>query len=323
MGYLGYFSFGTYGRPLTLADGLFILLLAPEYYLPLRELGAHYHVRAQALAAAEKIKDLLEGPQPGVPGGTLRPEAGGRINIQCRGLHLAYDDGRRPALKGVSLDLMAGSHTALVGGSGAGKSSLLLLLLGFLRPDQGEITVNGARQSEIEPAWWQRQVGWIGQAPVIFFGTLRDNLRMGRPEAADQEVAAAARAAGVLNFADRLPQGLDTRVGEQGVGLSRGEAQRVALGRVFLKNAPVLLLDEPCTGLDAETERQVLGAIETLRSGRTVLTVTHRLADIHRADRIVLLEQGQVVEAGRPAELLAAGGPFQRLAGRYPGGFEP
>jgi ABC-type multidrug transport system fused ATPase/permease subunit len=127
----------------------------------------------------------------------------------------------------------------------------------------------------------------------------------------------------VLDFADRLPRGLDTPVGEQGVGLSRGEAQRVALGRVFLKNAPVLLLDEPCAGLDAETERLVLGAIESLRPDRTVLTVTHRLADIHRADRIVLLEEGQVVEAGRPAELMAAGGPFRRLAGLYPGGIEP
>jgi ATP-binding cassette subfamily C protein CydD len=323
MGYLGYFSFGTYGRPLTLADGLFILLLAPEYYLPLRELGAHYHARAQALAAAENIRGLLEDPLPGMSGGARRPEAGGRIDIQCRGVHLAYDEGRRPALKGVSLELMTGCHTALIGGSGAGKSTLLLLLLGFLRPDQGEILVNGVPQGEIEPEWWLRQVGWIGQDPVIFHGTLRDNLRMGRPDAGDEEVAAAARAAGVLDFAERLPGGLDTRVGERGEGLSRGEAQRVALGRVFLKNAPLLLLDEPGSGLDAETERQVLGAIESLRPGRTVLTVTHRLADIHRADRIVLLEQGQVVEAGRPAELLAAGGPLRRMAGLYPGGFEP
>ena len=323
MSHLGYFSFGTYGRPLTLADGLFILLLAPEYYLPLRELGAHYHARAQALAAAEQIGNLLEAPLPGMSGGTLRPEAGGRIDIQCRGLHLAYDGGRRPALKGVSLDLSPGRCTALVGGSGAGKSTLVFLLLGFVRPDRGEIIVNGVSLSAIEPGWWQRQIGWIGQNPVIFCGTIRDNLRMGRPDAGDDEVAAAAQAAGVLDFADRLPRGLDTPVGEQGVGLSRGEAQRVALGRVFLKNAPVLLLDEPCAGLDAETERQVLAAIESLRADRTVLTVTHRLADIHRADRIVLLEQGQVVEAGRPAELMAAGGPFQRLAGQFSGGIEP
>jgi ATP-binding cassette subfamily C protein CydD len=315
MSYLGYFSFGTYGRTLNLADGLFILLLAPEFYLPLRELGAHYHARAQALAAAEQIRSLLEAPLPGISGGRLQPELGDGIRLQCRGLQLAYDAGRRPALMEVNLDLMPGSHTVLVGGSGAGKSSLLFLILGFVRPDQGEIRVNGIPLNEIDPAWWHRQVGWIGQNPAIFHGTLRDNLRMGRPDASEDEVLAAARAAGVLEFAGRLPQGLDAALGEQGVGLSRGEAQRVALGRVFLKDAPVLLLDEPFTGLDADTERRVLEAIDSFRGGRTVVTVTHRLAEIQRADRIVVLEEGRIVESGSPEKLGAAGGPFQRLAG--------
>jgi ATP-binding cassette subfamily C protein CydD len=315
MSYLGYISFGMYGRLLTLADGLFILLLAPEFFLPLRELGAHYHARAQALAAAEHIRGLLEEPVPGISGGTLRPKMADGVYLRCRGLQVAYEGGRRPALKGVSLDLAPGHSTVLVGGSGAGKSTLVFLLLGFVRPDQGEIIVNGIPIGDIDPGWWQRQVGWIGQNPVLFHGTIRDNLRMGQPEAGDGDIAAAAKAAGVLDFADRLPRGLDTPVGEQGAGLSRGEAQRVALGRVFLKNAPVLLLDEPCAGLDAETERLVTGAIESLRAGRTVLTVTHRLADIHRADRIVMLEEGRIIEAGTAADLMAAGGAFQRLAG--------
>jgi ATP-binding cassette subfamily C protein CydD len=323
MSYLGYFSFGMYGRPLTLADGLFILLLAPEFYLPLRDLGAHYHARAQALAAAEHIRSLLEGPVPGMSGGTVRPEMIDGIHIQCRGLHVAYEDGQRPALNGVSLDLAPGRCTALIGGSGAGKSTLVFLLLGFVRPDQGELIVNGASLGDIDPGWWQRQVGWIGQNPVIFYGTIRDNLRMGRPDADDDDVAVAARAAGVLDFADRLPRGLDTPVGEQGVGLSRGEAQRVALGRVFLKNAPVLLLDEPTAGLDAGTERRVMSAIDSFCVGRTVLTVTHRLADIHRADRIVVLEEGRIIEAGPPEKLMAPGGPFQRLAGALRGGGNP
>ena len=323
MSYLGYFSFGTYGRTLNLADGLFILLLAPEFYLPLRELGAHYHARAQALAAAEQIRSLLEAPLPGISGGRLQPELGEGIRLQCRGLQLAYDAGRRPALMEVGLELMPGSHTVLVGGSGAGKSTLLFLILGFVRPDQGEIRVNGIPLNEIDPAWWHRQVGWIGQNPAIFHGTLRDNLRMGRPDASEDEVLAAARAAGVLEFAGRMPQGLDTALGEQGVGLSRGEAQRVALGRVFLKEAPVLLLDEPFTGLDADTERRVLEAIDSFRAGRTVVTVTHRLAEIQRADRIVVLEEGRIVESGSPEKLGAAGGPFQRLAGSRPGGAAP
>jgi ATP-binding cassette, subfamily C, bacterial CydD len=320
MSYLGYFSFGMYGRPLTLAEGLFILLLAPEFFLPLRELGAHYHARAQALAAAERIRGVLEGPLPGVSGGRLRPETAGGVHIRCRGLQVAYEDGRRPALKGVSLDLAPGRSTALVGGSGAGKSTLIFLLLGFLRPDQGEILVNGVALGDIDPGWWRRQVGWIGQNPALFHGTIHDNLRLGRPDAGNGEILAAAKAAGVLEFADRLPRRLDTPVGEQGVGLSRGEAQRVALGRVFLKNAPVLLLDEPCAGLDAETERRVTGAVESLRAGRTVLTVTHRLADTHLANHLVVLEEGRVVEAGRPADLMAAGGPFQMLARVLPRG---
>ncbi len=323
MSYLGYFSFGMYGRPLTLADGLFILLLAPEFYLPLRDLGAHYHARAHALAAAEQIRSLLEGPVPGMSAGTLRPEMTAGIRIQCRDLHVAYDGGRRTALTGLSLDLAPGSCTALIGGSGAGKSTLVFLLLGFIRPDRGEIIVNGVSIGDIDPGWWQRRVGWIGQNPVIFHGTIRENLRMGRPDAGDDDVAAAARAAGVLDFADRLPRGLDTPVGEQGAGLSRGEAQRVALGRVFLKNAPVLLLDEPTAALDAGTERRVMSAIDSFRAGRTVLTVTHRLAGIPRADRIAVLEEGRIIAAGNPEELMSPGGPFQRLAGALRGGCNP
>jgi ATP-binding cassette subfamily C protein CydD len=323
MSHLGYFSFGMYGRSLTLADGLFILLLAPEFFLPLRELGAHYHARAQALAAADRIRGLLEGPVAGMSYGTARPETADGVRIRCRGLHLAYEDGRRPALMDVSLDLDPGRNTALIGGSGAGKSSLVFLLLGFLRPDRGEILVNGVSLDGIDSEWWRSRVGWIGQNPVLFHGTLRDNLRLGRPEAGDDEVAAAAQAAGVLAFAGRLPRGLDTPVGEQGTGLSRGEAQRVALGRVFLKNAAVLLLDEPCAGLDAETERLVTAAIETLRPGRTVLTVTHRLADLHRADRMVVMEEGRIVVAGSPADLLAAGGPSRTPTLALPKGGMP
>ena len=315
MSYLGYFNFGLYGQPIALADGLFILLLAPEFYLPLRELGAHYHARARALAAAGEIRGVLQGPLPPT-GGRRRLTSPEGIRLQCRDLHFAYDAGRRPALKGVGLSLAPGRCIALVGGSGAGKSTLVSLLLGFITPDQGEILVNGAPLNDIDPGSWRRQVGWVGQNPVLFHGSLRENLLMGRPDANEDRVTEAARAAGVLDFAGRLPQGLDTPVGEQGVGLSRGEAQQVALARVFLKSAPVLLLDEPTAGLDADTERRVLDAIESFRVGRTVLTVTHRLADIGRADRILVMEEGRIIEDGPPAELLSAGGPFQRLMGK-------
>jgi ATP-binding cassette subfamily C protein CydD len=318
MSHLGYFNFGMYGRSLTLADSLFILLLAPEFFLPLRELGAHYHARAQALAAAERIRDLLGKPLPGLSAGTLRPKASEGIHLRCRSLHAAYEGGRRPALKGVSLDLSPDCCTALIGSSGAGKSTLIHLLMGFLRPDQGEILVNEVRLDRIDQRWWRSQVGWIGQNPVLFHGTIRDNLRLGRPTADEADILTAAKAAGVLSFAERLPRGLDTPVGEQGVGLSRGEAQRVALGRVILKDAPVLLLDEPCAGLDAETERLVISGIEALKVGRTILIVTHRLADLQRSDRVVVLEEGRIAEAGHPSDLISglvvAGAPLQRPA---------
>ena len=321
MSYLGYLNFGLYGQPISLADGLFILLLAPEFFLPLRELGAHYHARARALAAAEEIRGVLQGPLPPT-GGRRRLMSPEGIRLECRDLHFAYDAGRRPALKGVSLSLAPGSCISLVGGSGAGKSTLVSLLLGFITPDQGEILVNGAPLNDIDPGSWRRQVGWVGQNPVLFHGSLRENLLMGRPDAGEDRVTEAARAAGVLDFARRLPHGLDTPVGEQSVGLSRGEAQRVALARVFLKGGPVLLLDEPTAGLDADTERRVLDAIESFRVGRTVLTVTHRLSDIRRADRILVMEEGRIIEDGSPAGLLSAGGPFQRLANPLMGGVE-
>lgn len=320
MTYLGYFSFGTYGIPLTLADGLLILLLAPEFYLPLRELGAHYHARAQALAAADEIRSVLAGSMTGIAGGTRRFSADAGFRITCRKLSMAYDNGRRPALHHVDLDLRPGQYAAVVGGSGAGKSSLLWLLAGFLKPSGGEILVGGVSLEEIDPAYWYRQVGWLGQNPVLFHGSIRENLLMGKPDAENAAVHEAARAAGVLDFARNFPMGLDSPVGEQGLGLSRGQAQRVALGRVFLKNAPVLLLDEPTAGLDVETERQVLQAIEAFRTGRTVLMVTHRLTDIRRADTIYVMDEGRIIEQGGYDELMAAGSSFRSLAQAAPGG---
>jgi ATP-binding cassette subfamily C protein CydD len=214
----------------------------------------------------------------------------------------------------VGLDLRPGHYAAVVGGSGAGKSTLLSLLAGFLKQSGGEILVDGVPLEDIESEFWRHQVGWIGQNPVLFHGSIRENLLMGRPQAGDVEIHEAARAAGVLDFARNLPLGLDSPVGEQGLGLSRGQAQRIALGRVFLKNAPVLLLDEPTAGLDAETENRVLQAIDAFRIDRTALMVTHRLTDIRRADTIYVMDEGRIIEQGGYDELMAAGGMFQSLA---------
>ncbi len=321
MGFLGYFQFGAYGRPLTLADGLFVLLLAPEFYLPLRELGAHYHARAQAIGAAERLRAVAEAPVTGAAAGGGRPLPAGReLRVRCVDLEFGYGEGRPPAVRGVGLELRTGKSVALVGGSGAGKSTLLFLLMGFLQPQRGEIRVGELSLALADPLAWRRKIGWLGQNPALFSGSIADNIRLGRPEASPEEVRDAAARAGVLEFARQLPEGLETRVGELGIGLSRGQAQRVALARALVRDAPLLLLDEPTAGLDAETERRVLDAVDRLREDHAVLTVTHRLADIRRADRIYVMENGRIVEEGSPAELGAARGAFHRLSRPLAGG---
>jgi len=316
MSYLGYFSFGLYGKPLSLAAGFFILLLAPDFYLPLRELGTHYHARAQAVGAAEEILKIVSIPPLDTMSGSTEWVKTGPINIQCQDVYLAFDDGRRPTLQGISFDLKAGEQVALVGASGTGKTTTLNLLLGFLQPDTGHILVNETPLTDLTADSWRKHIAWIGQHPVLFHGTIRENILLGRPEASTVEIDQAVRNAGVLDFSEHLPEGLDTLVGEQALGLSRGQSQRVALARAFVKNAPILLLDEPTAGLDAENEKLVIEALEELSRGRTVLMATHRLTNIKHADRIIVLEDGGIVEQGAFLELMAARGVFHRLVNR-------
>jgi len=314
MSYLGYFSFGVYGKPLSLANGFFILLLAPDFYLPLKELGAHYHARAEAVGAAEEILKILTVPHTQKMRDltvSLKKEP---FSIQYQGVYLAFDGGLRPALKGISFDLRAGEQVVLVGASGAGKTTILNLLLGFLQPDKGQILINQTPLSDLHPDNWRNHIAWIGQHPVLFHATIKENILMGRPQASDEQIEQAARNAKVLDFSMHLPEGLDTLVAERGFGLSRGQAQRVALARAFLKDAPILLLDEPTSGLDIANEALVMQTLNELSQGRTVLMLTHRLTNIKHADRILVLENGCIVEQGKYAELMLAGGIFHRLA---------
>jgi len=319
MTYLGYYNFGTWGLPLTLSGGIFILLLAPEFYLPFRDLGTHYHARAEAIGAAQEILKVLAVPVPASPDRPVGLEPSGGVELGFKDVHLAYDGGKRPALNGISFIINAGEKLALVGESGSGKTTVLDLLLGFLKPDRGQITANGISTDHLDSANRRRFISWIGQEPTLFYGSIRDNIRMGRPEASTEAVVDAARSARVLEFTQPLSQGLDTIIGERGYGLSRGQAQRIALARAFLKKAPVLLLDEPTAGLDVENEGLVLKALDRLSAGRTVLTVTHRMADVEKADRILVMSGGRIVEQGTFAALSAAGGEFHRLASRLHG----
>jgi ATP-binding cassette subfamily C protein CydD len=317
MNYLGYLEFGSWSAALTLESGFFILLIAPDFYLPLRELGTHYHARAEALGAAREILDILSAEAQQDVSGEARPLSPRHtLRICCEDLHLAYDTERRPAVRGVSFELNTGERVVLVGATGAGKTSVVNLLLGFMQPDKGRITINGTPLTRITPESWRRNIAWIGQNPVLLHGTILENIRMGKPEASTADIEAAARSAGVLAFTAKLPDGLATRVGEHGYGLSRGQAQRVALARTFIKAAPLLVLDEPTAGLDTDTAARIMAAIWDLSNGRTVLWLTHRLRGLERADRILAMTDGRIVQAGTWSELHQVEGELRRLLTR-------
>ncbi len=313
LSFLGYMRFGTYGLPLSFADGLFILILAPDFYLPLRELGSHFHLRAEAVGASGQIRRLLSAPamkQAGrpVPWPPQAPPA-----IRLENVHYRFGGGRSAALCGVELEIPAGGSLALVGASGAGKTTLGRLLLGFDQPTAGRIMVNGIDLASIHPESWRRHLSWVGQHPVLFRGTIRENIRTGDPRAPAAAVEEAARAAGVERFAGGLPQGLDTPVAEGGAGLSRGQAQQVALARAFLKNAPLLLLDEPTAGLDSAAEERIMEAVFAFCRGRSLVLMTHRLGRLQTVDHIAVLDAGSVVEQGPFRELADSGGMLSRF----------
>ncbi len=295
---------------MALEAGLFALLLAPEFYAPLRRLGADHHARMEAIAAAEGIVDVLEAPVP--VAGRARPPLGRRIDIRIDGVDFAYGDDA-PVLQGVSLSLEPGRATALVGASGAGKSTLLSLLTGERRPARGRILVGGHDLADLDPAFWLAHVATVPQRPHLFAGTIRDNLCLGRPDATDGQIAAAAHAAAAASFIAALPAGYDTPVGEHGHTLSGGQAQRLALARAFLKDAPVVLVDEGTAGLDRATEDEIGEAIARLARERTVLVIAHRLRTVLRADTVAVMDEGRIVENGRPRALAAADSRFARM----------
>ncbi len=319
MHYLGYLPFGDYGRPLDLAGGFFILLLAPDFYLPLRELGTHYHARAAAVGAAEGILKVLSATDPPLQTDRNQHLPAGPIGVRFEEVSFSYGSDRQAVFHGIGFELAPGEQMALVGASGAGKTTLLNLLMAFVVPNAGQIWINDVPIGKLEREHLLRKVAWIGQRPVLFHGTVRENILLGRPDAVASELEDAARAAQVIEFCRHLPDGLDTLVGEQGYGLSRGQAQRVALARAFLKNAPLLLLDEPTAGLDAESEQMVLTAIDTLSQDRTVLMTTHRLENLQKVDRIIVLADGRIVEQGVYTQLMTAGSAFYRLVLREKG----
>ena len=259
------------------ATALFVLLLVPEFFAPLRAFSAAYQDRFQAQDAAGDLECLPPAPVPVPPLVVRNVEAQG-LTVVFDHVGLTWDAARGPVLEDVSFRVSPGETVIVAGPSGAGKSSLIEILLGFVRPTAGRVTLNGADIADLVPQALSRLTAWIGQRPILFAGSLRDNIRFARPEASDDEVAEAAKFARVDSFAAGLPEGLDTQIGEGGFGLSGGQAQRVAIARAVLKNAPLLLLDEPTAHLDPATESEVLDSLRRLTLGRTVILVSHSAA---------------------------------------------
>ena len=296
---LGYLSFGAGPSGMTLRVGFFLLLLAPAYFKPLRDFAATYHDRADALAAASSLAAAVTPPETSLPHTgrtTIRPPLSSIEAIELRGAEVRFGGRKQPALDRVSLEVSAGGRMAIVGPSGAGKSTLLGVIAGQVPLSRGELFVNGHDVRSFDPASLRALTSWIGQRPYLFPGTIAENIALGQPERSRQEIEAAAVKARVTGFATRLPAGLDTVLGERGAGLSGGEAQRVALARAFLKDAPLLLLDEPTAHLDAETEAGIIRTIDELSEGKTVLIATHSLALIELCERKLYLDGGVLKE---------------------------
>ncbi|MFF3243196.1 thiol reductant ABC exporter subunit CydD [Streptomyces sp. NPDC002870] len=285
---------------LDLYTGLVILILAPEAYLPIRQVGAQYHAAAEGLSAAEEIFRVLE-TEPRADGAGEMP---GTLRLELEGVTVRHAGRSEASLDAASLVVAPGETVALVGPSGVGKSTLLDVLLGFVEPAEGRVRVGGADLASLDLDGWRQQIAWVPQRPYLFAGTVAENVRLARPDADDTAVREALRDAGAYEFVTALPRGVDTLLGEDGAGISAGQRQRLALARAFLADRPLLLLDEPTAALDGETEAGIVDAVRRLAEGRTVLLVVHRPALLAVADRVVELRAPAVLgSAGdfRPA----------------------
>ncbi|MCW8331660.1 cysteine/glutathione ABC transporter permease/ATP-binding protein CydD [Photobacterium sp. SDRW27] len=294
--YIGELNFGNYGVPITLFTGLFVLVLAPEFYQPLRDLGTFYHAKAQAIGAAESIVEFLNAEADEMAQGNEELPSPETITISVQDLEVLSPQGQ--VLAGpLSFDIQAREQIALVGPSGAGKTSLLNALLGFL-PYRGSLKINGIELKQLDHSEWRQTISWVGQNPLLVHGTVRDNITLGNPLATDEHVRQVAQQAYADEFISRLEKGYNHQVGDRSGGLSVGQAQRLAVARAMLQNGAFWLLDEPTASLDANSEHLVLESLTMAVKGQTTLMVSHRLDQLAAIDRVLVMENGKLVQDG-------------------------
>jgi ATP-binding cassette subfamily C protein CydD len=281
---------------------LFVLLLAPEFYLPFRQLGVKYHAGQEGIAAGQRIFEILDASLPTKETGVNKNSLAEWTSLRFAGVSFAYqaEEEERQALRQVSFELKRSEKVALIGASGAGKSTIAQLLLRFIEPKSGDIMLDDTVLSDIPAQEWRKEIAWVSQKPYLFNATIAENIKLGNPQASDEAVIKAAGLAQAHDFIKALPQGYATLIGENGARLSGGQAQRISLARAFLRNAPILIVDEATANLDPDNENAVMEAINNLMEGRTVLMITHHLSNLSHADKIIELNNGEVTTQGLP-----------------------
>ncbi|MET3074638.1 cysteine/glutathione ABC transporter permease/ATP-binding protein CydD [Pantoea leporis] len=310
--YLGELNFGHYSTGVTLFAGFLALILAPEFFQPLRDLGTFYHAKAQAIGGADALDQFLrESPDPHEEHASRELSLTTPLHIQAQNL-VVMTAGGEALSQSLNFTLDTGKRVALVGQSGAGKTALMNVLLGFL-PYQGSLQVNGQEMRDISRDSWQQYIAWVGQNPHLPAQTLRENLLPISP-INDATLMSVLQRAGVDEFLDRLPNGLDTLLGDGGVGLSVGQAQRIAVARALLKPAQLLLLDEPGSGLDSQSEQHVIRALQQAATQQTTLMITHQLNELPSWDEVWVMQAGQLVQQGPWQQLIEQDGPLREMA---------
>jgi ABC-type multidrug transport system fused ATPase/permease subunit len=305
---------------LTVGGLLVFVAYLSQLYAPVRQLAAQYNTIAGATAGAERVIEFFNHRPSVVDAPDAVPLQPSKGLVEFDSVTFHYPGTERNAVEDVSLRIEPGETVALVGESGAGKTTLTKLLLRFYDMDSGAVRIDGTDVREVQIESLRDNIAVLMQESLIFEGTITENIRYGRPDASDEEVVRAAQAADADDFISTLPDGYDTLVGQKGRRLSGGQRQRVAIARAMIREAPILILDEPTTGLDAGSGERIMRPLETLMSAQTTIVVSHNLVTANRADRIVVLDNGRVVEVGSPAELGAQDGPFSRLCSLHEAG---